>query len=132
MEALLLEADADEIDLLEVLQEFHIQMLQSYGNFVATTFFLSWSPRQSSTRLLTEEVKRRDPNARMVFFEHELEVTHHEGGKVSVNATAVFPPNSLFENWGSGDPNKDLTIKRIQRRVTSHFKFELLSPRWMA
>lgn len=101
-----LKADADEIDLVEVLQEFHIQMLQSYGNFVATTFFPELVPASEFYAILTEEAKRRDPNARMVFFEREPEVTHHEGGKVSVNATAVFPPNSLFEELGIRRPKQ--------------------------
>lgn len=95
-----LKANANEIDLLEILQEFHIQMLQSYGGYVATTFFPELVPASEFYTILTEEAKKRDPNARMVFFEREPEVTHHDGGKFSVTAKAVFPPNSLFEELG--------------------------------
>jgi len=95
-----LSPEADEIDLLPVLREFHIQMLQSYGNFVATTFYPELLPAYDFYAALTDEAKRSDSNARMVFFSEEPEIIYGEGGKFSWNAQLVFPPNSLFEELG--------------------------------
>jgi len=79
-------------------------MLQRYGNFVATTFFPELVPASEFYAILTEEAKRRDSGARMVFFTKEPDVTHEEGGKVKTNAQLVFPPNSLFEELGINRP----------------------------
>ena len=99
-----LKEDSDTVDLVETLHEFHIQMLQRYGNFVATTFFPELVPASEFYAILTEEAKRRDSGARMVFFTKEPDVTHKEGGKVKINAQLVFPPNSLFEELGINRP----------------------------
>lgn len=101
-----LSAKSDAIDLLEILHEFHIQMLQSYGNFVATTFFPELVPASDFYGYLTAEVKQKDPEARMIFFEKEPEVMREEGGKFRINAQAVFPPNSLFNELGILRPKK--------------------------
>ncbi len=102
-----LKEDSDTIDLVKTLHEFHIQMLQSYGNFVATTFFPELVPASEFYANLTEEAKRRDPNARMVFFPKELDVIHEEGGKVKINTQLTFPPNSLFEELGINRPKNN-------------------------
>lgn len=109
-----LKEDSDTVDLVKTLHEFHIQMLQSYGNFVATTFFPELVPASEFYANLTEEAKRRDSGARMVFFTKEPDVTHEEGGKVKINAQLVFPPNSLFEELGITRPKTENPNKAEQ------------------
>lgn len=95
-----LKPDSQPIDLIEYLYEFHIQMLQSYGSFVAKVFFPELVPASEFYAQLTEEAKRKDAGARMVFFHKDPDISHGEGGKVHVNMQLVFPPNSLFEELG--------------------------------
>ena len=95
-----LKPDSDRVDLIEILHEFHIQMLQSYGNFVATVFFPELVPASEFYGALTEEAKRIDNGAQMVFFEDDPEVIREKGGKSRINAKAILPPNDLFKELG--------------------------------
>jgi hypothetical protein len=107
-----LNATSDPIDLVKTLHEFHIQMLQSYGSFVATTFFPELVPASEFYANLTEEAKRKDSSSRMVFFLKQPDVIHEQGGKIRVNAQLAFAPNSLFEELGitrpPAKPNKSV------------------------
>lgn len=83
------------IDLIETLEEFHIQMVQNYATYVVNTFFPELLPASEFYTRLTEEVKTRDPFARMLFFPDAPEITR-EGSKTGVKVEFVQVPNDLF------------------------------------
>lgn len=91
---------AGEIDLIKILKEFHVQMLQSYATFVAKTFFPEVEPASKFYARLTNEVRSRDPGARMIFYTEKPEVTTDERRKVSVRMNPVFVPNDVFAEMG--------------------------------
>ncbi|WAC20915.1 hypothetical protein OVA24_05910 [Luteolibacter sp. SL250] len=88
------------IDLVSTLREFHIQMLQSYGSYVATTFYPELVPASEFYDALTKEAKERDPDSTMVFIVEEPIVVREAGGKISANIKLLLPPNSLFHELG--------------------------------
>lgn len=89
-----------EIELIPVLKEFHIQMIQNYGKYVAHVFFPELKDAASFYQSLTSEAKSNDPAAQMVFFEDDPKVSPQEGGKSSIRVDLVFPPNDLFSELG--------------------------------
>ena len=95
-----LSADKGEIDLIEILKRFHIQMLQSYAAFVAKTFFPELQPASEFYAALTKEVRQGDTIARMIFFCDKPDVQKGAAGELSVNMNFLFVPNDLFAELG--------------------------------
>jgi hypothetical protein len=95
-----LAVEKGEIDLVAVLKEFHIQMLQSYGSFVAKTFFPELQPASEFFDKLTKEAHCRDPVARMIFFSEEPELKKDETGKTSGKFNMIMVPNDVFAELG--------------------------------
>jgi hypothetical protein len=95
-----LSADKGEIDLVNVLREFHVQMIQSYGNFVAKTFFPELKPAADFYGELTKEVQERDPKARMVFFEKRPEFSAADEGRLSGRFQMSMVANDVFAELG--------------------------------
>lgn len=95
-----LKPESPPVDLIDILHEFHIQMIQSYGSYVAKAFFPELVPASEFYLSLTEEVKRRDSEARMVFIENDPEVIDEGGGKKLINLNLILPPNDLFDELG--------------------------------
>ena len=95
-----LDASRGEIDLIEVLKEFHMQMLQNYASFVVKVFFPELKSAAEFYSTLTEEAKRADPLARMVFYTGSPAWKPGEGGKASITLNMVFPPNDLCGELG--------------------------------
>jgi len=62
-----LRAERGEIDLIDILKEFHFHMLKSYATFVVRFFFPELLPASKFYGELTKEVRARDSNARMIF-----------------------------------------------------------------
>jgi hypothetical protein len=89
-----LKANRGPVDLIETLEEFHIQMIQNYATYVVRTFFPELLPASEFYERLTEEVKARDPFARMFFFPKFSE--EREGIKTKVHVEFVQVPNDLF------------------------------------
>ena len=101
-----LTAEAGEIDLIEILKEFHHHMLTSYATFVVKFFFPELLPAAEFYSELTKEVHARDPIARMIFFTKEPESTTDESGKVSVSMSAIFAPNDLLKEFDVRSPSR--------------------------
>lgn len=95
-----LKSGDQRINLVSTLKEFHIQMLQSYGSYVATTFYPELVPAAKFYGSLTMEAKKRDPESTMVFIVEDPIVIHGGGGKISANIKLSLPPNSLFDELG--------------------------------
>jgi len=104
-----LDANRGEIDLIQVLKGFHIQMLQSYASFVVKVFFPELKPAAEFYSTLTEETKRADSKATMVFYKGTPAWKPAEGGAESITLNLVFPPNDLYRELGirlDGQPPK--------------------------
>jgi len=101
-----LTAERGEIDLIEILKEFHFHMLKSYATFVVKFFFPELLPASEFYAGLTKEVRMRDPIARMIFFTKEPKSVKDETGKVSISMSAIFPPNDLLEEFGVKLPRR--------------------------
>lgn len=95
-----LKASRGDLNLIEILKEFHIQMLQSYGGFVARTFFPELLPASKFYAKLCEEVRERDPDAQMIFFCEPPKFTPGENGKSSVNFNVIAVTNDVFGELG--------------------------------
>lgn len=95
-----LSADKGNLDLIAILKEFHIQMFQSYVGFVTKTFFPELQPASEFYAHLTEEVQKRDPNARMIFFTKKPTSTTDENGTISFSMTGLNVPNDVIAELG--------------------------------
>lgn len=94
-----LEASRGAIDLVEVLHEFHMQMIQSYASFVAQTFFPELVPAGRFYGALTDEVKKSDPQATMVFQQGESAPVTKDG-RLTLNLNLTMVPNDVFGELG--------------------------------
>lgn len=94
-----LHASRGAIDLVETIHEFHLQMLQSYAPFVAKAFFPELMPASKFYGALTAEVKKRDPDARMVFH-HGDPAAATKDGKLTLNLSLTMVPNDVFGELG--------------------------------
>jgi hypothetical protein len=88
------------LDLVAILKEFHVQMLQSYAIFVAKTFFPELQPADEFYARLVDEVHKRHPNARMLFFSRKPKMVSKGGGKQAVKFNFIMAPNDVFGELG--------------------------------
>lgn len=95
-----LKGSRGDIDLVATLKEFHAQMLQSYGAFVASTFFPELKPANEFYSLLTREVKSTDPAAIMIFFSSLPQSISKDGGTQTITMNLVEVPNDVFGQLG--------------------------------
>lgn len=89
-----------DIDLVATLKEFHVQMLQSYGAFVASMFFPELQPANEFYTRLTSEVKSSDPDAIMMLFSSQPPSIKKDGGVQTITMNLVEVPNNVFQDLG--------------------------------
>lgn len=90
-----LSTDKGDLDLVDLLQEFHVQMLQSYAKFVVETFFPELIPAAEFYGNLCKEVQHVRPGFRMVFVD-DID----ESNLPQFEITAEQVPNDLFQKLG--------------------------------
>jgi hypothetical protein len=93
-----LSADKGDLNLVDLLQEFHVHMLQSYAKFVVETFFPVLIPAAEFYGNLCKEVQHVRPGFRMVFIDDfdETDINRQE-------LTAEYVPNErifIVPSWG--------------------------------
>jgi hypothetical protein len=91
------------LELVPLLRDFHVQMVQSYGAFVANTFFPELSPAAEFYGHLTKEIQKENPSFKMVFLERDPEV-REEGGKTHMTLNMIQVPNDVFGELGISAP----------------------------
>jgi hypothetical protein len=84
-----------KIDLIKTLEEFHIQIVQNYATYVVRTFYPELLPASEFYGQLAEEVRARDPFARMYFLPEEPKSTK-DGHKTTIEFKYSEVPNDLF------------------------------------
>jgi len=87
------------LDLVTLLEEFHLRMLQHYAVYVAKTFLPEIFPAAEFYGRLTEEIHRASSDFRMVFHEEDI-ATKTEGDKHTLRLQLSFVPNDLFAELG--------------------------------
>ncbi len=101
-----------EIDLVDLLFEFHLQMVQTYGPFMAKAFFPELMPASKFYGELTIEAKSADPEAIMVFQQGEP-ATDMKNGRLTMNLNVIMPPNDVFGELGiqvkQAEPDQPVT-----------------------
>ena len=95
-----LTAQKNDLDLVALLKEFHIQVLQSYAKFVANTFYPELQSADAFYGRLTKEVQERHPTARMVFFKKWPKFRKQSDGTSTFKMTAVAVPNDVYGELG--------------------------------
>ncbi len=95
-----LKENRGDIDLVAVLKEFHVQMRQSYGAFVASTFFPELKPADEFYAKLNKEVRSIDPAASMLFFSSLPQTIAKDGGTQTITMNLVEVPNDVFGQLG--------------------------------
>ncbi|HTB82034.1 MAG TPA: hypothetical protein VK742_00135 [Candidatus Sulfotelmatobacter sp.] len=87
-----------EIEIAEIVQEFHQRMLQSYGAFVAELFFPDLLPIAQFYMGLTREVKKHGDEFIMCFAnDPDVKTT---SDKQTLNLKLHFAPNDLIAELG--------------------------------
>jgi hypothetical protein len=94
-----LDASRGTLDLISLLEEFHIHMRQHYAEYVVNTFFPELLPAARFYANLTAEVHKKDAFSRMVFYEGDPKVTQHYD-RTEYELPLLFPPNDLFRELG--------------------------------
>ena len=93
------------LDLIDLTTECYHRLRKDYGGFIAGVFYPELVEMDSFYWSLTQEVRKRDPRARMVFLTDHKETKHRT--KVELKMTFTFPPNAVFDELG-------MTIERKQ------------------
>jgi hypothetical protein len=88
-----------KLDLITLLQEFHVQMLQSYAKFVSQIFFPELNAAAGFYKDLTEEAAQKKPGSRMLFASDEPK-TSGDGSKTQIQLDLELPPNDLLSELG--------------------------------
>jgi hypothetical protein len=88
------------IDLVEVLEEYYIQMLQSYAPYLAKAFYPELNEAAKFFSALAAEAKVYAQKARMVLLKGMVRRKTHKDGRVQVNFNAIDLPNDLFAELG--------------------------------
>ncbi len=88
-----------KLDLITLLQEFHVQMLQSYAKFVSQIFFPELNAAAEFYKRLTQEVEQKKPGSRMLFARDEPK-TSGDGSKTQIQLELELPPNDLLSELG--------------------------------
>lgn len=87
-----------KIDLIKTLRDFHVQMLQNYGRYVAKTFFPELKEASRFYRALAVEATQGNRGCRMVFIVRHKETA--EPGKTSIEVKVEEAPNDVFREVG--------------------------------
>jgi hypothetical protein len=85
------------LDLVALLQEFHLVMMNTYVRYVIGTLFPELLPAAQFYGTLTEEVKKVNPAYRMVFHLGDPKVVHEEH-LLTANLQLEFPPNDVLKD----------------------------------
>lgn len=88
-----------KLDLVDLQHEFHHHMLNSYGGFVAKTFFPELFPAAKFYSELAKEVQKIDSGFRACFMPAIPEVKHGKG-KQKMSLSFKLVPNDLFGELG--------------------------------
>lgn len=87
-----------EIDLITMSEEFYHRLQRDYGGFMAKCFYPELKEMDQFYWQLTQEVRERNPKARMVFLAEKDE--KRERTKISVKWSFEQPPNAVFDELG--------------------------------
>ena len=90
--------------MIELLQKFHPQILQNYGNFVAKTFFPELVPAIQFYARLTDEVRKINPEFKMFFGIIQPE---ENTNPLKANLSLKFVPNDVLAELGLSVSIKD-------------------------
>jgi hypothetical protein len=86
-----------ELNLVEMLDKFHQQMLQVYGSYVATTFAAELMPAAQFYAKLTEEVQKINTTFKMFFGEI---VPEENSNPQRANLSLKLIPNDVLTELG--------------------------------
>lgn len=104
------------LDLIDLTTECYHRLRKDYGGFIAKVFYPELVDMDAFYWSLTQEVRRLEPCARMVFLTNHTETRHRT--KVEMKMTLTFPPNAVFDELG-------MTIERKQPNQASDAILEL-------
>lgn len=90
-----LSADKGDLDLVELLKEFHFMMIANYGKFVAETFFPELVSVAEFYGNLSKEAQRVLAGSRMIFVD---DIDESNLPQFKINTVQV--PNDLFQELG--------------------------------
>ena len=93
-----------EMDLVPILQEFHIQMLQSYASFVAQAFYPLLKDASEFFGHLAQEACEGFEGCRMIFAEEVRETTCAKSGAYSSRINTLAVPNRVYRELGINHP----------------------------
>jgi len=93
-----LNAERGQLDLITMSEEFYHRLRQDYGSFMARCFYPELKEMDQFYWRLTQEVRTRNPTARMVFLTEKDE--KRERTKTSVRWSFEQPPNAVFDELG--------------------------------
>lgn len=86
------------LDLIDLLQHYHVRMTQDYATFVAKSFYPLLTEAQQFYSRLTVEAQKAHPGYRMVF--GELTSKEKEDGTNAVNISCLEVPNDVYAELG--------------------------------
>jgi hypothetical protein len=86
------------LDLIDLTNECYRRLRKDYGGFIAKVFYPELLEMDTFYWSLTQEVRRSDPLARMVFLIDQKETRLRT--KVEMKITFTFPPNAVFDELG--------------------------------
>jgi hypothetical protein len=86
------------LDLIELLQDYHVRMIQDYATFVAKSFFPFLTEANQFYSALTNEALKKYPDHRMVF--GEVMSTPNDDGTNAVNLNYSHVPNNVYSELG--------------------------------
>ena len=93
-----------ELNLIELLKKFHLQILQNYGGYVAKIFFPELIPATQFYANLTDEVRKINPEFKMFFGVIQPE---ENTNPLKAKLSLKFVPNDVLAELGISISIKD-------------------------
>jgi hypothetical protein len=94
-----LSSDRGDLDVVELLREYHVRMIQDYGKFVTGALFPELVSASEFYENLSKEAPRVTPGSKMVFMNDRVERID-ENKNIHVSFTVELVPNNLFQELG--------------------------------
>jgi hypothetical protein len=91
-----LSADKGDLDLVDLLQEFHVFMLQNYAKFVVDTFFPELIPVSEFYGNLSKEAQRALAGSRMIFVDDMMRAIYLSLKSTLYKCRMISFKNSVF------------------------------------
>ncbi|MEI6787147.1 MAG: hypothetical protein WCL49_01590 [bacterium] len=93
-----LSADKGQLDLISLTEEYYHRLRRDYGSFMARCFYPELVDIDAFYWALTQEVRQRNPSARMVFMTAKEETKQRT--RTNVKWTFVQPPQAVYDELG--------------------------------